>query len=96
MRSRIWLIVGVVAIVFVTSGLAYAAGTSHSTTKTIVKTAAPPPTATPASPTNCVQGVAPGSCNTDEAKEVGIPDRPLTPARARCSRRNSLPRMPPR
>jgi hypothetical protein len=70
-------ITSAVVIVAATAAIAYAIGASNSNTKTIVKTGAPVASKTPV-PLKCIPGVAPGSCNTDEAKELAIPDRPLT------------------
>ena len=81
------LLVGLLAVVVVVGGIAYAIGASRSRTTTVVRTVAPPPAksanaagaATPA----CVKGVAPGSCNTDEASEINLKDQPLDgPTRA--------------
>src|SRR5690349_8090666 len=73
-RPMLWIAVGAALVVLV-GGVAYAFGDSHSSTKTVVRTvAAPPkPTATP----RCIQGAAATSCNTDEAAEINIPDKPL-------------------
>jgi hypothetical protein len=68
-----------VVIIVVTAAIAYAIGDSNSSTKTIVKAAPPVAAKTPA-PLKCIPGAAPGSCNTDEARELALPDRPLTNA----------------
>jgi hypothetical protein len=83
-RGRlIALIAGCAAVVLVVAGIAYAVGTSQSTTKTVttVRTVNTPaaPAGAAAAPT-CIKGVAPGSCNIDEATEINIPDKPLTNA----------------
>jgi hypothetical protein len=82
-RRRSWLIVaGISAVLLITAGIAYAIGTSQSSSKTIVKTVSQPVGAAGASGATakkCVQGVAPGSCNIDESKEQ-VPDQALTPA----------------
>jgi hypothetical protein len=78
--SRGWFagLAGGVAAVIAVAAISYAVGSSHSTTKTIVKTASG------ASATSttlaCVPGVGAGSCNVDEAKELAIPDQPLSAA----------------
>src|SRR4051812_34041668 len=82
-RPVLWIALGT-ALVLVVGGIAYAFGASHSTTRTVVRTsAAPPRTPKPAATPGCVQGAAPGSCNTDEAAEVNLKDKPLdAPTRA--------------
>jgi hypothetical protein len=80
------ILVGLLAVVVISAGIAYAIGTSQSKTTTVVRTVAPPArstnpsgAATPA----CVKGVAPGSCNTDEASQINLKDQPLhAPTRA--------------
>jgi len=67
-----------VALVVISSAVAYGVASSHKTTTTIVKTVVAKPTTTTA--LKCVQGAAASSCNVDEAKELLIPDRPLTAA----------------
>jgi hypothetical protein len=82
------LAAGVLALVVATAGIAYAVGSSHTKTKTttVVRTVplaardATGPTASKAVKTACVQGAAAGSCNTDEAVEAKIPDKPLDAA----------------
>jgi hypothetical protein len=71
-----------IVIVVVTAGIAYAVGASNSRTKTVVRTVpvVRKPASTSAAPLKCVPGAAPGSCNTDEAKELLIPDKPLDAA----------------
>jgi hypothetical protein len=77
-RQRVALIATMTAVVLVAAGVAYAIGSSQSTTKTTVKTVSVTPSSAPAA--NCIAGVAKGSCNTDEAAEINIPDKPLDPA----------------
>jgi hypothetical protein len=66
------------AVVLLAAGAAYALGSSHAQTKTIVKTAAASPAKTAV--LKCVPGAAPGSCNLDEARALAIPDQPLSAA----------------
>jgi hypothetical protein len=87
-RPALTLASGALALVVVTAGIAYAVGSSHTKTATIVRTVPIAPeggsngTATkssvkkPAVPA-CVQGAAAGSCNVDEARALAIPDKPL-------------------
>ncbi len=76
-RATIAVVASVVGVVVAIAAMGYATGVSQSKTKTIVKTVgAPIPIAKPIL-ANCVPGVAPGSCNTDEAAELKIPDKPL-------------------
>ena len=81
------LLVGMLAVLVIVAGIAYAVGSSQSKTTTVVRTVAPPP-ARSANPSGaakpaCVKGVAPGSCNTDEASEINLKDQPLNaPTRA--------------
>jgi hypothetical protein len=76
-----WTVVAVAVVVLAAAAGAYAAGSAHAKTRT--KTVVQKVTVTvPASPTTvaalkCVPGAAPGSCNTDEAEEIAIPDQPL-------------------
>jgi len=81
-RSRVALVaIAAVAVVLATAALAYAVGSANSSTKTLVKVV--PAKAAPAkaaAPLKCIPGAAPGSCNIDEAKQVGQPDAPLDPA----------------
>jgi hypothetical protein len=80
LKSKALIAITTAAVVIIaTAAIAYAIGASNSTTKTIVKTSPPVAAKTPA-PLTCIPGAAPGSCNTDEAKELAIPDRPLTDA----------------
>jgi hypothetical protein len=74
------LIAGVTVVVVATAAVAYALGTSNATTKTVVRPVAAPPAKAQPRAASCVPGAAPGSCNTDEAKELLIPDKPLPPA----------------
>ena len=84
--SLVVIAAGAVAVVVATAAAAYAIGTSHSSTKTLVKTVATQPpvvsqvTAKAAASPTCLPGAAPGSCNIDEAKEALIPDKPLDAA----------------
>jgi hypothetical protein len=82
-RSRATLFaIAAVVVVLATAALAYAVGSANSSTKTLVKvvpTKAAPVQAA-AKPLNCIPGAAPGSCNIDEAKQVGQPDAPLDAA----------------
>ena len=76
-RRGAWL-AGGVAVVVVAAAASYAIGSSRSSTKTITKVktvAAESPTTTAL---KCVQGAAASSCNIDEAKELAIPDKPLS------------------
>jgi hypothetical protein len=68
------------AAVVVAAAISYGVGSSHSQTKTIVKTVASPSKASKAVALKCVPGAAAGSCNLDEAKALAIPDRPLNGA----------------
>jgi hypothetical protein len=77
-RHRWAFVAAVAAMVLVAAGVAYAIGSSQSTTKTTVKTVTVTPSSAPAA--TCVPGVAAGSCNTDEATELRIPDKPLDAA----------------
>jgi hypothetical protein len=67
-------------VIVVAAGIAYAIGASNSRTETVVRTV--PVVQKPASgaPVKCVPGAAPGSCNTDEAAELLIPDKPINAA----------------
>jgi hypothetical protein len=76
-RPAVLLSAGV-AVVVVSAALSYAVGSSRSQTKTIVKTVAARSAA--AVPLKCVPGAAAGSCNTDEAAALAIPDQPLNTA----------------
>ncbi len=62
-----------------TGVIAYAVGSSNATTRTVVRTV---PVATAAArkvvAPKCIPGAAPGSCNIDEARELAIPDQPLS------------------
>jgi hypothetical protein len=90
-RPALALASGALALVVVTAGIAYAVGSSHTKTATIVRTvpAAPKggsngtatksPAAKPGVPA-CVPGAAAGSCNIDEARVLAIPDQPLPAA----------------
>jgi hypothetical protein len=79
-RSKVFLALAVgAAVVVATAGIAYAVGASNSETKTVVRTV--PVVRKPASAApKCIPGAAPGSCNTDEAAELLIPDKPLDAA----------------
>ncbi len=66
-----------VAAVVVSAAVAYAVGSSGNTTKVVVRNAPATPAAPTAEKPRCIPGAAPGSCNTDEAAEVGVPDQPL-------------------
>jgi hypothetical protein len=80
-RSKaLWVVAGITVVVVATAAVAYAVGNSNSTTQTVVRTVNAPPAKAPQRPASCVPGAAPGSCNTDEAKELAIPDKPLPPA----------------
>jgi hypothetical protein len=81
---------GAVALAVLTGLIAYSVGSSGTKTKTVVEVVPPKvPTGTPAAvaaagaatkaPT-CIPGAAKGSCNTDEALEALIPDKPLSPS----------------
>jgi hypothetical protein len=72
------LLTGGVAVVVIAAVVSYAIGASRAQTQTVVRTVAAPPTTVAA--LKCVQGAAAGSCNVDEAKELAIPDQPLSPA----------------
>src|SRR4051794_35730072 len=76
-----WVAAGLAAIV-ACAGISYAVGSSRSSTKTAVKTIAKEPSraAPKAAPLKCIPGAAAGSCNIDEAKEISIPDKPLSAA----------------
>jgi hypothetical protein len=67
-----------VALALVAGGIAYGVASSRTRTTTIVKTVFAKPTTTTAP--SCIPGAAAGSCNIDEAKEILIPDRPLSAA----------------
>jgi hypothetical protein len=73
-RPMLWIGLGALLVVLV-GGVAYAFGNSEASSTTVVRTVAAPskPPATPA----CIQGAAATSCNTDEAAEVNIKDKPL-------------------
>lgn len=81
-------IAGAVVLVAATGMVAYSLGSSGTKTQTVVKvvpakTAAPAagaPVAAAAKTVKCIPGAAAGSCNTDEAAEALIPDKPLDPA----------------
>ena len=75
-RASSSFVVGFVLVV-VTALISYAIGSSHSQTQTIVKTVTAPPTT---EALKCVPGAAAGSCNTDEAAALAIPDQPLSSA----------------
>ncbi|HEX4492380.1 MAG TPA: hypothetical protein VH914_14315 [Acidimicrobiia bacterium] len=76
-HSRFTWMAGGVAAVVAAAAISYAVGTAHEKTKTVVQTvSATPAKSTKAAPT-CIPGAAPTSCNTDEAKELAIPDQPL-------------------
>jgi hypothetical protein len=83
-RSKLFTAIAVGAvIVLATAVAAYALGASNSTTKTVIRpvpVAQKPAPAKAAAPLKCVPGAAPGSCNTDEAAELKIPDKPLDAA----------------
>jgi hypothetical protein len=74
------VVASAIALVFGTASIAYAIGSSHSKTTTVVRTVpvavAAASSPKPAAP-RCVPGAASGSCNIDEAKELAIPDKPL-------------------
>ncbi len=74
---------GAVVLVAATGLVAYSLGSSGTKTQTIVKvvpTKAAAPAAAAAKTVKCIPGAAAGSCNTDEAAEALIPDKPLDPA----------------
>jgi len=77
-KRTVGLIALGVALIVVAAGVAYAIGSSNSRTKTVVKTVTPNKPVTPA--VSCIKGVAPGSCNTDEAAEANLKDQPLDQA----------------
>jgi len=67
------------ALVVATAAIAYAIGSSHTKTTTVVRTV---PVAVAAAASSkpapsCVAGAAAGSCNTDEAAALAIPDKQL-------------------
>ena len=66
-------------VVVLAAAISYAVGSSRTHQKTIVKTVVAAAPAKAAQIT-CVQGAAAGSCNTDEAKALAIPDQPLSAA----------------
>jgi hypothetical protein len=77
-RRTFAFVVALVAAMVASAGIAYAAGSSGKSTRVVVRevpTPAAPPA--PAAKPKCIPGAAPGSCNTDEANEVGVPDEPL-------------------
>jgi hypothetical protein len=78
-RPPALLATGLVVVV-VAALVAYALGSSQSQTKvkTVVKTVTEKPAASVG--LKCVQGAAAGSCNTDEAAALLIPDQPLSAA----------------
>ena len=76
-RSTALIAAGVAAVV-VSAAVAFSVGTSRAQTKTIVKTIAAAPSTS--APLKCLPGAAPGSCNVDEAKQLAIPDQPLSSA----------------
>src|SRR5690348_14620564 len=79
-KGRTWAFIGAgLAVVLVVGAIAYAIGSSQSTTKTIVKTGGTPPSqgaaagaasSKAAATPKCLPGVAAGSCNIDEANEA--------------------------
>jgi len=80
---------GAVVLAVLTGLIAYSLGSSGTKTKTVVEVVPPKvPTgsatgaagAAPAAAPACIPGAAAGSCNTDEAAEALIPDKPLPPA----------------
>ena len=82
-RRPVVLVVVAAVVVIAAASTAYAIGSSQTKTKTdtIVRTVdvkTAPTTAKP-SVVSCIPGAAPGSCNTDEAAELAIPDKPLDP-----------------
>ena len=79
-RRRSGVLTAAVVVVAVVAAVAYAVGTSQSHTKTIVRTVAAQAKTSPTTVLKCVPGAAPGSCNTDEALALKIPDQPLTAA----------------
>jgi hypothetical protein len=82
-RNLLPVVASTVAVLVVTAGIAYAAGSSHAKTTTVVRTVPGPspvsskPSAPKAAARGCVPGAAAGSCNVDEASQVAIPDKPL-------------------
>jgi hypothetical protein len=67
------------ALVVGTAAIAFAIGSSHTKTTTVVRTvpvAVAAATSSKSAP-SCLPGAAKGSCNTDEAAEASIPDKPL-------------------
>src|SRR5262249_54674967 len=80
-RSKLFVAVAVGAVVVLaTAAIAYAVGASKSSTKTVVRTVPVAQKPAKPAPLKCVPGAAPGSCNTDEAAELAIPNKPLNPA----------------
>lgn len=85
-RSKGVAVAAAVAVGLIVTGVVgYAAGSSGTKTKTttVVKVVpAQSAAAKPAlaKPLSCIPGAAPGSCNTDEALEAAIPDKPLDAA----------------
>jgi hypothetical protein len=77
-RRRWGVFAAFAAIVLVAAGVAFAVGTSRSSTTTTVRTVTVTPPSAPAR--NCIPGAAAGSCNTDEFAEAQIPDKPLDAA----------------
>jgi hypothetical protein len=80
-RSKLFAAIAVgTVLVLATAGIAYALGASSSGTKTVVRTVPVAQKPAKPAPLKCVPGAAPGSCNTDEAAELAIPDKPLSAA----------------
>jgi hypothetical protein len=86
-RRRKPIVIGLasaVALAAVTGLIAYSVGSSGTKTKTVVEVVPPKvstgtPAAAAAKAPACIPGAAAGSCNTDEATEALIPDKPLPP-----------------
>ncbi|HEV7525425.1 MAG TPA: hypothetical protein VGP92_10690 [Acidimicrobiia bacterium] len=82
-RSKVAAVLAVAAIaVGATGAIGYAIGSSGTKTKTVTVVKNVPVKTVSAKPTSltCAKGAAPGSCNTDEAREAAIPDQPLDQA----------------
>jgi hypothetical protein len=77
-RGLTRLIAAAVVTVIACATIGYAAGSSRSQTKTVVKTVTVSPST--AAPRNCVPGAGAGSCNADEFAALQIPDQPLDAA----------------
>jgi len=80
-RSKLFAAIAVgTVVVLATAAIAYAIGASKSTTHVVVRSQPALPKPAKPAPLKCVPGAAPGSCNTDEAAELKIPDKPLSTA----------------